>query len=128
MSRRRVQLAAAAVALLCGVAADGQPRQIDEFFRDFTAEWIRGSPNLATRSRYFAGAEQEQLDRRLTPESDDYRRARIALARKGLEELGAFDRSKMSAAQQVSADLLQWQLDTTIVKSHTSITRSRCSR
>jgi uncharacterized protein (DUF885 family) len=114
MSHRRMWLAAAAVAVLCGVAADGQPRQIDEFFRDFTAEWIRGSPNLATRSRYFAGAEQDQLDRRLTPESDDYRRARIALARKGLKELGAFDRSKMSAAQQLSADLLQWQLDTTV--------------
>ena len=52
MSHRRVRLAAAAVAVLCVVAAHGQPRQIDEFFRDFTAEWVRGSPNLATRSRY----------------------------------------------------------------------------
>ena len=33
---------------------------------------------------------------------------------KGSNELAAFDRSKLSAAQQVSADLLQWQLDTTI--------------
>ena len=114
MSHRRVLSAAAAVAVLSVVAADGQPRPIDEFFRDFTAEWVRGSPNLATRSRYFSGADQDQLERRLTPESDDYRRARIALARKGMKALGAFDRSKMSAAQQVSADLLQWQLDTTI--------------
>jgi uncharacterized protein (DUF885 family) len=114
MSHRRVLSAAAAMALLCVGVPIGQPRQIDDFFADFTAEWVRGSPNLATRSRYFAGAEQEQLERRLTPEGDDYRRARIALARKGLKELGAFDRSKMSAAQQLSADLLQSQLDTTI--------------
>ena len=114
MSHRCVLLAAAVAAVLSVVVAHGQPRQIDEFFHDFTAEWVRGSPNLATRSRYFAGTEQDQLERRLTPESDDYRRARIALARKGLKELGAFDRSTMSVSRQVSADLLQWQLDMTI--------------
>lgn len=104
----------AAFAVLCAVAIHGQPRQIDDFFRDFTAEWVRDNPNLATRSRYFTGAEQDRLERRLTPESDDYRRARIALARRGLKDLGAFDRAGMSVAQQVSADLLRWQLDTTI--------------
>jgi uncharacterized protein (DUF885 family) len=102
------------VAVLCAVAVRGQPRQIDDFFRDFTAEWVRENPNLATRSRYFTGAEQDRLERRLTSESDDYRRARIALARRGLNDLGAFDRARMSVAQQVSADLLRWQLDTTI--------------
>jgi uncharacterized protein (DUF885 family) len=112
MNHRR--FAVAGIAMLCAVAVHGQPRKIDDFFRDFTAEWVRGNPNLATRSRYFTGAEQDQLERRLTSESDDYRRARIALARKGLNELGAFDRSKMSVAQRVSADLLRWQLDTTV--------------
>jgi len=112
MSARR--FAVAGIAMLCAVVVQGQPRDLDDFFRDFTAEWVRGNPNLATRSRYFTGAEQDQLERQLTPESDDYRRARIALARKGLNELGGFDRSKMSSAQQVSADLLRWQLDTTV--------------
>ena len=73
----------ATVALLCAVAVHSQPRQIDDFFRDFTAEWVSGHPSLATRSRYFTGAEQDRLERRVTPESDAYRLARIALARKG---------------------------------------------
>jgi len=113
-SMRARRFAGAALAALCAVAVHGQPRQIDDFFRDFTAEWVRDNPNLATRSRYFTGADQDRLERRLTPESDDYRRARIALARRGLSDLGAFDRARMSVAQRVSADLLRWQLDTTV--------------
>src|SRR4029453_3988915 len=113
-SMRHGRLNAAAVALFCAVidaVPNGQPRQIDDFFREFTAEWVRGNPNLATRGRYFAGPEQEQLERRLTPESDDYRHARIALAPKRLKQLAGFERSKMNVDQQVSAELLQWQLD-----------------
>ena len=68
-------------------------------------------PNLATSTRYFTGEEQDRLERQITPETIAYKRERIRLARQGLAELGKFDRSKMSEAQRLSADIMQWQLD-----------------
>jgi uncharacterized protein (DUF885 family) len=99
-------------ALILTSALTAQPRNIDDFFRDFTAGWVRGNPNLATSSRYFSGEEQDRLESQLTPETDAYRRARIQLARKGLVELGRLDHARMTESQQVSADLMRWQLDT----------------
>ena len=88
-----------------------QQPNIDDFFRNFTAEWVRQSPNLATSSRYFTGDEQDRLERQLTPETLAYRRARVALARKGLAELARFNRSQLTETQRVSADLMHWDLD-----------------
>jgi len=102
--------AAAAFFLLVPTLPAQQPN-IDNFFRDFTAEWVRSNPNLATGARYFTGEEQDRLERQMTPDTLEYRRSRIALARKGLAELAKFDRSKLSETQRVSADLMQWDLD-----------------
>jgi uncharacterized protein (DUF885 family) len=88
------------------------PQTIDQFFTDFTAEWVRGNPNAATGARYFTGEEQDRLERQLTPQTEVYTRERIALARKGLAQLRKFDRTRMSDTQRVSADLMEWQLDT----------------
>jgi uncharacterized protein (DUF885 family) len=104
-------IGACATALLLAATLAAQQPSIDDFFRDFTAEWVRSNPNLATSSRYFTGEEQDRLERQLTPETDAYRRGRIALARKGLAELAKFRNYKMTAMQRVSADLMQWQLD-----------------
>ena len=103
-----------ATALLLAVSLPGQTPNIDDFFRDFTATWVRGNPNLATADRYFTGDEQDRLERQLTPLTVAYRRARIQLAKQGLGQLQKFDRSKFSATQRISADLLQWQLDTAV--------------
>jgi uncharacterized protein (DUF885 family) len=84
---------------------------IDDFFGNFTAEWVRNNPNLATSSRYFSGEEQDRLERQLTPETLANRRSRIELARKGLAQLGKFARSKLNETQRISADLMRWQLD-----------------
>ena len=108
--KHRVPVAAAALLLLAPLLPGQQPN-IDDFFRNFTAEWVRGNPNLATSSRYFTGEEQDRLERQLTPETLAYRRARIELARRGLADLAKFDRSKLAATQRVSAELMQWQLD-----------------
>src|SRR5579863_1338024 len=102
----RVPVAAAAILLLAPLIPCQQPN-IDDFFRNFTADWIRNNPNLATSSRYFTGEEQDRLERQLTPETLAYRRTRIELARKGLAELAKFDRSKLNPTQHVSADLMQ---------------------
>ena len=85
---------------------------LDDFFREFTDEWVGGNPNLATSTRYFAGAEQDRLERQLTPVSNAYLRQRIQLARRGLAELKKFNRSRMTETQRLSAELLEWQLDT----------------
>ena len=103
-----------AAALLLAASLAGQTPNIDEFFRDFTATWVRGNPNLATSARYFTGDEQERLERQLTPQTIAYRRARIQLAKQGLAQLQKFDRSKFSETQRISADLMQWQLDTVV--------------
>ena len=85
-------------------------RTVSDFFRDFTAEWIRRDPDLARRTRYFADEEQDQLERQLTPRTEAWKRARLQLSRRGLAELQTFDRASMSDEQRLSADLMRWQL------------------
>ncbi len=86
-------------------------RTIDDFFRDFTADWVRHDPNLATSTRYFTGDEQDRFERQLTPRTLEWRRDRIQRARQGLAELRRFDRSRMTDLQRVAADVMDWQLD-----------------
>src|SRR2546426_10628155 len=88
-----------------------QQRTISSFFDEFPADWIRNNPNQAVSTRYFTGAEQDRLEQQLTPETLEYRRNRIQLARRGLAELRKFDRARMTPDERVSADLMQWQLD-----------------
>src|SRR5438105_2216880 len=85
--------------------ASPQAPGLQTFFTNFTAEWVRGNPNGATASRFFTGPTQDRLERQLTPETEAYRRERIKLARRGLAELRKFDRTKVSDAQRVSAEL-----------------------
>src|SRR5207237_7494771 len=92
-------------------AQSSTTQNVDNFFRTFTNEWVRGNPNLAVSSRYFSGEAQDRLDRQLTPDTDVYHRARIQLAKRGLTELRKFDRARMPDAQRLSADLMEWQLD-----------------
>jgi uncharacterized protein (DUF885 family) len=109
-ARRRLLQATVIVALLLPLTVPAQSRSIDDFFRDFAAEWVRHDPSLAMFTRYFSGVEQERLEQQLTPQTPAYRRDRIRRARQGLAELAKFDRSKLSETQRVSADLMQWQL------------------
>ena len=93
-------------------AAPGQERSLDQFFESFTAEWMRGNPNAAASTRYFTGDEQDRLERQVTPLTPSYRRDRERLARRGLADLRRFDRARMSDAERVSAELMEWQLET----------------
>ena len=92
------------------VSGQTKPRSIEDFFREFTDEWMRANPDSATYYRYFSGAEQDALDRRIAPLTLAEARKHIALARKGLRELSTFDRKKMTPVQKLSADVLEWQL------------------
>lgn len=75
---------------------------------------MRADPNRAAATRYFSGAEQAALERRLTPETRAWRHQRVELARKGLAELAKFDAARMSHDERISADLMRWQLQTLV--------------
>lgn len=113
----RRELLAAGVALgvapldsLRSLAAQQRPRSIADFFREFTDDWVRHDPDLATSTRYFSGAEQDRLERQLTPRTIEWHRDRIRRARQGLAELRRFDRSHLTNAQRLAADVMEWQL------------------
>lgn len=108
----KAKIALTLTALFFTFGAQAQQKSIDDFFRDFTADWIRGNPNLATSARYFTGEEQDRLERQLTPQTPAYQRSRIQLARTGLVELARFNRTTLTETQRVSADLMRWQLET----------------
>jgi uncharacterized protein (DUF885 family) len=106
---------AAAGAGLTARIAGAQPSStagtIDDFFRDFTADWIRHDPNLATRSRYFTGEEQDRFERQLTPQTSGWKRERIQRARRGIADLRRFPRGSLTETQRISAELMEWQLN-----------------
>jgi uncharacterized protein (DUF885 family) len=99
---------------LAGNAIVAQPDTLHRFFDDFTAEWIRGNPDQAVATRYFSGEEQQRLERQLTPETAAWMEGRRALARRGLTELSRFSRARMTEVDRLSADLMQWQLQTIV--------------
>jgi uncharacterized protein (DUF885 family) len=96
---------------LRSLGAQQTQRSIADFFREFTDDWVRHDPDLATLTRYFSGAEQDRLERQLTPRTMEWRRDRIRRARQGLAELRRFDRSHLTNAQRLAADVMEWQLD-----------------
>ncbi len=111
---------AASAALIFGLLPAGiclaqdTAQDIDRFFERFTDEWVRGNPNLATGLKYFSGEEQQQLERQLTPQTRAYDEQRLELARKGLAELRKFDRSKLDDTRRLSADLMEWLLESNL--------------
>ena len=116
----RRELLAAGVALGIGPVANAlrgeaqehaKGRPIGDFFQEFTDDWVRHDPDLATAARYFSGAEQDGLERQVTPRTVEWRRDRIRRARQGLAELRRFDRARLTDAQRHAADIMDWQLD-----------------
>jgi uncharacterized protein (DUF885 family) len=87
---------------------------IDAFFQRFTDEWVRRNPNLAISTRYFEGEEQDRLSREITPVSKAYELETIAIARRGLAELATFEGGTLTAEQQLSADVMRWQLQNAV--------------
>jgi uncharacterized protein (DUF885 family) len=100
--------------LFIGAPAQAQQRPIGAFFDAFTDEWMRFNTDAAAATRYFTGAEQERVERLLSPQTRENALQRIALAKKGLAELRRYDRTKLSPQERVSANLMEWQLDTLV--------------
>src|SRR5262249_41629405 len=102
--------AAIAIVLLAGVRLPAQA-SLEKVFADFSDEWVRLSPSQAAASRYFTGEEQDRFEQQITADTPEWRQRRIRLAKRGLDDLRKFDRSRMTGEERVSADLMQWQLD-----------------
>lgn len=66
----------------------------DQWADALTVETMRANPTGATASQFFSGAEQDALDRQLTPITKAHRAARVAKAKASLAELAKFDRTK----------------------------------
>src|SRR5688572_219668 len=95
-------------------AAASASASIDDFFQRFTDEWVRRNPNLAISTRYFQGEEQDRLSREITPVSRAFELETIAIARRGLAELATFERGSLTPDQQLSADVMRWQLQNAV--------------
>lgn len=98
-----------------------QAPDFDTWSDGFIQEWVRGAPQVSTRTQYLSGAEQIALDRQLglvgefgNPFGARTFDARAALARRGLDALRAFPATALSGAQRTSAAMLEWVLDDTI--------------
>ncbi|WP_438480996.1 DUF885 domain-containing protein [Oleiharenicola lentus] len=82
----------------------------DTWLDQFTADWVKADPEQATESQYFTGAEQDALDRTLTPVDANYRRNVALRALDGITALAKFDRATLSSTQRISAAMLEWHL------------------
>ncbi len=76
----------------------------------FAADWVRQSAERATATQYFNGAEQDALERQLTPQTAARRERQRMLARGGLILLAAFAEAGLSEAESTDAAILRWSL------------------
>jgi uncharacterized protein (DUF885 family) len=112
--RVRVALAVLGLASLLLAPARAADPAFETWANAVAADNIRSNPTGATLTQYFTGAEQDGLDRQLTPITREYRAARVAAAKKALAELARFDRAKFDADQRTSAAVIAWSLQGTI--------------
>src|SRR5688500_10212560 len=113
----------ALVAAACGRTDSPAPAStgFDEWSESFAEEWVRASPQMATRSQYFMGAEQDALDRQLSMIGEwdsafgvKAMAERAAQARRGLDALGRFDAASLTPPQRTSAAVIRWTLEDVI--------------
>jgi uncharacterized protein (DUF885 family) len=120
--RRLLILLAVIVTLAHGCGSPPPPSppspSFDQWVDAFASDWVRLSPQMATRVQYFSGDEQDALDRQLTlfsewgtPYGVAAARQRADLARRGFDELRAFPRDSLTRQQRVSAAVLSWALE-----------------
>ena len=97
-------------ALFVSTSGFAQQPPIEQFFEEFTAEWVRANPNLAVSTGYFTGEEQRLLEQQLTPMGPEQRAAQHERARRGLATLAEYDLGRLPDNLRVSAEVMQWQL------------------
>lgn len=106
---------AAPVALAPAPASAQKPgASFTRWADQFAADWVRLVPERATGAQYFSGAEQDALDRQLTPRTKAQRARTSALARAGLRKLDQFLAGPLDATERISAETMRWSLANTI--------------
>ncbi len=71
----------------------GANPDFDRWAESFATTWVRANPTFSTLRQYLPAAEQEALDRPLTPATKEYRASRVAAAKATLADLRKFDRA-----------------------------------
>jgi uncharacterized protein (DUF885 family) len=92
------------------VATAAHNAAFDKWADHFADDWVRLNPQLATSTQYFAGAEQDALDRQLTPLTQEQRKKVGALARTGVARLDKFLAGPLDDTQRISAATMRWSL------------------
>ncbi|MBI5423946.1 MAG: DUF885 domain-containing protein [Opitutae bacterium] len=100
---------ALSVSSLCAFALAANA-DFDRWAESFATDWVRANPTFSTIQQYLPAAEQDTLDRQLTPNTKEYRAGRVAAAKAALAELAKFDRATLSADQRTSAATIEWSL------------------
>ncbi len=95
-------------------AQNQQQAAFDKWADSFAADWVRLSPERATSTQYFAGAEQQALDRQLAPISAAQRAKYQTMAHAGLAKLNGFLKGPLDATRRISADTMRWSLEQVI--------------
>ena len=100
---------AAALATPAAPAASAQKPNaaFDKWSDDFAADWVRLSPERATGGQYFSGAEQQALDRQLSPVGPAQRAKYLSMARAGVARLDTFLKGKLDPTQRISAETMR---------------------
>jgi uncharacterized protein (DUF885 family) len=100
------------IALLAGasftLAAHGV--SFDDWADKVANAKLRNDPEQATQKQYFSGSEQDQLDRKLTPNSVVYRAGEVANAKTALAQLKKIDQKGLTPQQRASAASIAWSL------------------
>ncbi|NML60944.1 DUF885 domain-containing protein [Massilia sp. RP-1-19] len=104
----------AAPATVAAAGAEQRNAAFDTWADKFSADWVRLSPERATGSQYFSGAEQQALDRQLAPQTKAHRQKYLVMARNGITRLDRFLAGKLDANQRISAQTMRWSLANTV--------------
>ncbi len=108
-----------ALAAPAAVAASSSPAvkpnaAFDKWADQFAQDWVRGNPQFATATQYFSGAEQDALDRQLTPQTPAQRKKMIAKAKEGIARLDKWLAGPLDETQRISAAVMRWSLSNTV--------------
>lgn len=103
-----------AAPVAAAVRADKPDAAFATWVDRYAADWVRSDPQLATRTQYFSGTEQDALDRQLTPLTPAQRAKQAALRRAGVAGLKQRSGGPLDATQRVSAAVMLWSLENAI--------------
>jgi len=86
----------------------------DKWADRFAQDWVRQNPQFATSTQYFSGAEQDALDRQLTPQTPAQRKKMVDMAKQGIARLDKWMAGPLDDTQKISAAVMRWSLSNTV--------------